>query len=369
MKSGRPRNIYLAISLISIIFFVYLSGKIGIIKSNIKGVSTSNPTVISPTITPSPDPDAPKSYLLMGYGGLNHEGEYLTDTNIILHIIPKEKKIFLISLPRDLWIPMPLENDKTINLKFNEAFVTGYSEKEYPDRPPQYKGKDGGANLAKYAASFISGLSINNYAVVDFNGFEKIIDSLGGADINVPYTFEDRFYPITGKEKDTCGKNDEEIKKITATASGDLFDEEFPCRFEDLKFNAGREHMDGTLALKFVRSRHSEFGGSDFGRSQRQHALIEAVKEKLLSPLFFIKIIPIAQNIMQYTKTDMNISGIAALVKEYGNIKDYTIKSIVLSDTNVLNQSYNEIGQYILIPKNGEWETIRQFIKDQILRP
>ena len=62
------------------------------------------------TPTPTPDPMGTRNILLLGYGGVGHEGANLTDTIILAHIIPKENQVFLISIPRDIWVPIQMQD-------------------------------------------------------------------------------------------------------------------------------------------------------------------------------------------------------------------------------------------------------------------
>lgn len=72
-----------------------------------------------------------------------------------------------------------------------------------------------------------------------------------------------------------------------------------------MHFDAGLQVMDGETALKFVRSRHSEQHGGDFGRSQRQQALLAAVKNKLFTPAGLLQLIPTALRMTNYVQTDV----------------------------------------------------------------
>ena len=77
------------------------------------------------------------------------------------------------------------------------------------------------------------------------------------------------------------GKTDEEIKAIEATMSGDKLDQQFNCRYENLHFDKGIQHMDGTTALKYARSRHSNMDGGDFNRAERQKLVVTAIRDKI----------------------------------------------------------------------------------------
>ena len=331
-----------------------------VVKVN-KDTTSSN---ISPTTTPTPDPDRPFSILLMGYGGGVHEGGTLTDSIIVAQFIPKEKKIKLISIPRDLWVPIPIAVGETKMLKVNEAYSIGLDDKKYSDKETQFTSKAGGGQMAKSVLSQVVGFPIDNFATINFSGFLKTIDTLGGVEVNVQKTFDDFLYPIEEKTTDTCGKSDEEITALTATISGEKLDQQFTCRYEHLHFNKGLQIMDSATALKFVRSRHSQEDGGDFNRSARQKLVIEAVKKKIISLNFVPKIIPLINSLAGNLTTDIDLNKMEELLSRSDEYQTYKIESFPITDQNLLINSKSSIGQFILIPKLGEndWADIQKFI-------
>lgn len=321
---------------------------------------------ISPT--PTPDPLGPKNILILGYGGPGHDGGLLTDTIILAHIVPRDSSIALISIPRDILVSIPVTKNENKDLKVNHAYAIGVDHKNYPDKPIEYLNEAGGGNLAKYAVKEITGLEIDNFISVNFTGFINIIDTLGGVNVNVPYAFEDKYYPIKGKEVETCGKSDEEIKILSSTVSGEFLEKEFICRFETIKYEKGLQFLNGESALKFVRSRHSEFGGGDFARTQRQQALISAVKNKLLSYKSIPRIIEITNTLSKNVLTDIDFKKGFNLLNDYTELKDSKIKTITLTTENVLEETYSDKGQYVLIPKgsNNNWSVIHDYIANEL---
>ena len=321
------------------------------------------------TPTPTPDPLSPYSILLMGYGGGGHDGGYLTDTMIVAHIRPRESAIDLISLPRDMWVPIPLgKNGDAVFWKINAAYAFGRDQNQYRDRPERYTGDAGGGELAKYAAEYITGLPVRYFAILSFAGFEESIDTLGGIDVTIPHTFEDTLYPLEEEKGNDCEKTPEEIEEITATMSGDLLEEQFPCRYETVFFEKGTEHMDGIRALKFVRSRKSKTYGGDYNRSLRQLALLEAIKEKVISINFIPKIIPFMNSLTRDMQTDMGAGDFKTIVDTHPKLQEFTIKTISLTDDNVLVESRSDNGQYILVPKESEddWTSVHEYIQREI---
>lgn len=321
------------------------------------------------------------NFLLLGFAGGIHEGTYLTDTIMVVHIDMKIKKATIISIPRDLWVRLPTKSGTDFHTKINAVYQLELFPKDYPDLKQI---------SAKTIISQITGLPIDGYVSINFSGFTKAIDILGGIDIEVRRSFTDPEYPIAGKEKELCDKDTEELFKkaepfITpgfnpddrnqqfkdnpkleefvknATDSPELA---FPCRYEKLEFKQGPNHMDGATALKFARSRHSPEDGGDFNRALRQQQVIEAVKNKVISLGFIPKIIPLINEFKKDIKIDIGLDIIKKFIFQADKLKEYKITSFVLTDQNVLKNAISDDRQYILIPREGmdNWSTIQKII-------
>ncbi len=277
--------------------------------------------------------------LLLGYGGGNHDGTYLTDTLMVAHIDITKKKVLLLSIPRDIWVKVPTKNEDYYS-KINAVYQMGLYPDNYPDVDSSLLTKDNPSGLIKKVVQDITGLKIDAFAAVDFEGFVKTIDTLGGIEVTVEKSFKDYEYPIEGKETDLCGR-DEEFEQIdkylNSGANVDekekLFEEKpeletfyndisknpveaFPCRYETLTFEKGTVEMDGETALKFARSRHSLEDGGDFNRAHRQQQVIEAAKNKVLSINFIPKILPLLDDLENNISTDMPLSDTNKLLLE-----------------------------------------------------
>lgn len=323
------------------------------------------------SIQQSLDNKTPINILLLGYGGGNHEGAYLTDSIINARIDPKTKKIFLISIPRDTWIKIPLRDNEENYSKINAAYQVGIDDVNYPNKQQQFTGVSGGGKLAKYAVSQIAGFPIEFFVGIDFSGFTRSIDTLGGVDITIEKTFDDYQYPLEGKQDDACGHTEEEIASFSAQLASPSAAitqlEAFPCRYERLHFDAGEQHMDGITALKYVRSRHSLQDGTDFGRAQRQRNLLVAVKQKIFSIGFIPQIIPFMTSLGDDLRTDLTLDDVRVLLQNASALSDYQIISLAITDQNYLQNSVSFDGQAILISKDGQddWTRIHKWLKDE----
>lgn len=321
---------------------------------------------ITPTATPTPDPLAPYSILLMGYGGGIHEGGNLTDSIILAEIRPRDEVVRLISIPRDLWVLIPVSETENVSRKINEAYVIGLDDKKYPDKKTEFTGQAGGGQMAKYVVEQVTGIKPDYFTIIDFDGFVKIIDTLGGIDIKLIKEFNDPYYPIEENINDLCGKSEEEIKSLEATMSGDKLDQQFSCRYENLHFDKGIQHMDGITALKYARSRHSTIDGGDFNRSERQKLVITAIRDKVINVGFISKIVPTVKTLTKHIRTDIDFLKMSELVIKIPEVSEYKIISITLTDANVLKNTKASTGQFILSPKLGEndFSEVQKFIEN-----
>jgi len=303
--------------------------------------------------------------LLLGFGGAGHDGGYLTDVIKVVNVNPEKKEIIIVSVPRDLWVDLPIRSDQSQYFKINAAYAIGHDDRGYPLKEPQYKGEEGAVRMIKETLTKVTGIPVDYYLAVDFGGFKEAIDILGGIEVNVPVTFDDYFYPIKGLENEICGKSPEEIAELHQKYSGFQLEKQFECRYEHLHFDAGMQEIDGETTLKFVRSRHSDTHGGDFARAQRQLAVMLALKNKIISikalddlPAFFSKF-------KDVVTTDLSVQVAKDVLKEIPNLTDFEVKSIHLTTENVLVESKSSSGQYILIPKEGigKWDEVQKFIR------
>ncbi|OGH09735.1 MAG: hypothetical protein A2152_03945 [Candidatus Levybacteria bacterium RBG_16_35_6] len=288
--------------------------------------------------------------LLLGIGGENHDGPKLTDTIIFSSINTKTNKITMVSIPRDFYVP-------DIKSKINTAYSEG-----------EEKRKGAGLVLSKAIVEKILGKNVDYGVVIDFNGFVRAVDLLGGIDVDVKNTFDDYAYPIAGKENDLCGIEEEGVATLSAQiATGSATEADFfPCRFQHIHFDKGLEHMDGEAALEFVRSRHALGSeGSDFARSARQGKVINAFKDKIFSLEVLTnpgKVINLYSILKGSIDTDIKDTEFDDFIRLLSKMKDAKIQSAVL-DTGDSGNSREGLlinpfpedfgGAWVLIPRRG----------------
>jgi len=343
--------------------------------------------------TPAPVEKTEYTFLLLGYGGPGHDGPYLTDSMMVAQVDLKKNTVSLISLPRDLWVKLSTKSGADFHSKINSLYNMGMYD--YASFPDVKISKTKSPELVKQAVQTVTGLTVDNVVTVDFTGFEKAVDALGGIDVTVTKTFDDYGYPIEGKENDLCGrdvdfaqiekflkpgydeaekeqlfKDKPELEKFfNDITTKDPQTDAFPCRYEHLHFDAGVVHMDGATALKYVRSRHSLQDGSDFARGQRQQQFVKAIKNKLLNVSILANIFPLMDQLKDHISMDVSSDELKKFIVEAKDVTSYKIISIHMSDTDYLKSTYSDYGGYILIPRTGmdNWKEIQMMIKNGIL--
>lgn len=262
--------------------------------------------------------------ILLGSGGAGHSGGTLADSIIVVHVNTTDKKASLISIPRDLWF-------------------SGHKINSDPS--------------IKDAVTGITGLSISNYISIDFSSFINMIDSLNGVEVDVKKAYVDNFYPVKGLENELCGKSPQEVADLHSKYSGFELEKQFTCRYETINYKVGLNHMSGSDALKYVRSRH---GDSDFGRSRRQVEILKAILQKAN--------IASIDKAFDFVSTDLNGDKVKDYLSKIGNPLEYSVTNFQLSDENVLVNSKSSQGAYILIPKDGEGKFggVKNFVLNNI---
>lgn len=335
-KNRKAKNYFIAIVVLALIF----SGKI-IMSSQGAGQWLNNNTFWGRVTHLAESSDNQLigenqdriNILLLGMGGANHDGGYLADTIMLVNLKPSTKQAALLSIPRDL--TAPTENGTW--RKVNSIHALAEAKEE----------GSGGPAMTKSLSSILD-TNINYYISIDFDGFINIIDELGGIDINVENTFDDYTYPIRGEEDNP----------------------DYYARFEHLHVEKGLQHMDGSLALKYARSRHaSGIEGSDFSRARRQQLILEAVKTKLLSRNTLLKPAMVSRIISELNrniKTNLDVWALLKLWNDYKNIDRGQIINKVLSDGpgGLLIASRGEDGAYILIPQTGNFKEIQSLVQN-----
>jgi LCP family protein required for cell wall assembly len=231
--------------------------------------------------------------LLLGsdtdYKTLKINGGALAQADIVVTIDPATKSVGMLSIPRDFWVNVPGYGMH----KLDEAYLYGGG------------GKNGIA-LSRLTIEQDFGIPINYSAWVGLDGFVKVIDTVGGVDIDVLHPITDDTYP------DDVGNT-----------TGD------PYAVKRLYMAPGPHHLTGIQALEYVRSRHADLQG-DFGRSARQQQVLSALKTKLYNPDIVGKLPSLANDLDGYVKTDMQLDKVITLMNFARSVDQNKISRVIL---------------------------------------
>ena len=323
--------------------------------------SLSPMSVFSKIINPSglKQTDGRINILLLGLDTRpDRPSSTLTDTVIVGSIDNEGKNATLISIPRDLWVPI----DDDYSGKINSAYAIGEADQDKID---------GGITLAKEKVEEVLGIPIHYYALINFEGFKKAIDILGGIEVDVENTFDDYHYPIPGREEDTCGITEDPIKIEDGKEATQSAEEIYLCRYDHLHFDKGLTKMDGETALRYARSRYAVgVEGGDFARAKRQQKVIIAAKNKLLSLPTLLnpgKLKELYDAYGEFVETDLGISEGQRLLEISQKLERETIKNAVIDKDSELVVSPIDsdpyLGASVLIPKGGDFSQIQAFIQ------
>ncbi len=248
------------------------------------------PTPETPIPTAVPTFEVPANttnILLLGSDTANEEGHARTDTIIIVAINRDGPTASIISLPRDLYVYIP----GSIMNRLNTAMARG-DEKEF---------EGGGIGLLEQTILYNFGIPIHNYARVDFDAFQEIVDAIGGVEVAVSCPLQD--WRLKSPELDV---NDAD-------------------NWEQFTLEPGIHQMDGDLALWYARSRLTT---SDFDRGRRQQQILRAMLNQGVD-LDLLSQVPTLWNTYKTrVDTDMDIGLILQLAALAPSIRENGIQHL-----------------------------------------
>ncbi len=231
-----------------------------------------------------------------------------TDTLILLSVDPQSGNAGMMSIPRDLYVPLPNRGQDRINT----AHVYG------------------GPRLAMQAVEYNFGIPVHHFARVNFNALVKLVDLVGGIDIYVHQDINDQAFP-----DDRYG-------------------------YDPFVMSAGWHRMDGATALKYARTRH---GSSDFERMRRQQQVIMALRDAVLNTDAVTKVLPNAPQILttlqDSIRTDLSPLEVAQLAMLAKDIPQDRIARVVIDETSVQAWTTPQGGS-VLIPIRDRLRELRE---------
>lgn len=247
--------------------------------------------------------------LLLGVDARPGQKIARTDSIILLTFNPETNSAGMLSIPRDLKVrPSSLNRDMKITSVYPAGEAVGYP--------------GGGAALLEQTITELLGYPVDQYVIVNFDGFKEIVDLIGGVDITVPYEIYDDKYP-----DDNYGY------------------------LPPVHFLPGKQHMDGDTALKYARTRHAD---NDYARAGRQQQVVMAIKDKVMSQGQLASLLPrlpgLAVAMANSVQTDVPVDKAITLARTLDKMDLNNVARVVINQKmGTVIQNDPTLG-YTLVP-------------------
>ena len=272
---------------------------------------TNDAQPITDALVPNPGlvpPDGQVNILVLGSDFRANSG-YRTDVVLLVSIFTKENKISLVSFPRDTWVEIPGLQEERINT------VMGY----------------GGLPLLVDTFEHNFAVHIDHYMMTNFYGFQAIVDTLGGVDIEASQNTADRC-DLSYAHGGWCS------------------------------VGPGLEHLDGEMALWYVRSRYTS---NDFDRTRRAQEVLVGLGKKMMTLDAISRTPEIYDLFIDNVETDMSLSDVLevinvvpAVINDPSRIRRYALDTTQLTPYTI---PYS--GAYVLLPNyDAVWQVIQEAV-------
>jgi len=282
--------------------------------------------------------DARINILLLGIGGEGHAGADLSDTMVLASIDPVNKTATLLSIPRDLWVAMPnnyFGNHQKINAVYSAGKYSYYQQHGKTDEKAAVRA---GLTAVDGVVEQVLGVPVQYHALIDFTAFKQAVDAVGGVSVDVKTALVDPTMAWENGGNSTLAK-------------------------------AGVQQMDGSTALRYVRSRHTS---SDFARSVRQREILVALRNKILTTGTLANPLKIQQLIATFGNNVFTDISTLDLVRLYGianSIDDSAITSADLVNGEHSLVTTDAVGSTSVVrPKLGfdRYSDIQTYVRSEL---
>lgn len=281
-------------------------------------VPTIDPNILINTVVPFSTIDASGSqvlnngqetvnFLLIG-SDRRPGGTFRTDTMVIAILRPNEGQVSLISIPRDLWVSIPGWENQRINTAYQHGISTGYP--------------GGGPGLLRDTILYNLGIRIDHTAMVEFDGFRQIVNTLGGVDVPVACPYTD--WRLIDPSYDPENENNWQLYTT----------------------GPGVVHMDGDLALWYARSRQKS---SDFDRGRRQQEVLRSLFVQAMQAGTLTRIPELYNDLHSTVETDLGLGDVLSLAVYAPKMTNADIRSYYIRPPYV-SSWITDGGAYVLLP-------------------
>jgi len=255
------------------------------------------PNISAPNYAPAPFPiltdTETVTFALLGSdtrGGRS----FRTDTIVIAALRPKSGQVTLISIPRDLWVYVPSYGMQRVNTAYEFGDINHYP--------------GGGPASLKDTLLYNLGIRIDHLAMVDFDGFRQIVDTLGGVDVPVACAYTD--WHLIDPSYDPYNENNWSLYTV----------------------GPGVVHMDGDLSLWYARSRKKS---SDFDRGRRSQEVLRAIYSRALQAGVITKIPQLYNDLNYAVTTDLGLPDLLQLAPLALHLTNADIRSYYIGKSLV----------------------------------
>ena len=305
------------------------------------GEPAASPTVAPPTANPSaqgtlaptlPPWDGKERLNILAIGVDAREGDgssFNTDTLIVVSIDPETKQVAMFQIPRDtVDVPVPDNARSLWGSVYGGKINSWYNQNRgRGDLWPGKKSEARGYNALKAILGELYGLDIRYYVKVDFQGFRDVVNTIGGVQINVQMPVYESTYPAAGS-------------------------------LTRLYIPAGPQHMTGSEALQYARSRHRS---TDFDRGRRQQRVLVSLKDQMSVEAIIANLDQLIRDVGKSVKTDIPTDQLPKLLALAESVDTKNVRSYVFAPRFYATEYMNSNRGYIITPNVVR---IRKAVKD-----
>jgi len=259
--------------------------------------------------------------LLVGSDQRAGDSSFNTDTLIVVSVEPSTGEVSMFQVPRDMVdVPVPA-NARSVwggvyGGKINSWFTANRNRSDlWPGKSESARG----FNSLKALLGELYGLDIRYYALVNFQGFRKVVNAMGGVQVNVQIPVAESQYPAGGG------------------------------RLTRIYIPAGPQHMSGAEALRYARSRHrAQYG--DFDRGRRQQRVLLSLREQMNPQAIIANLPQLVDALKDSVKTDIKSADLPKLLALAGSVETKNIRSFVFAPEYYATEFLRSPRGYIITP-------------------
>jgi len=292
----------------------------------------ATPTTPQPTAIPSPAPRVHSNgyniinILLAGSdsGADPSDPSFRTDSMVIVSINQTTNTVSMLSIPRDLYVYIPTLGMQRVNV----AYDVGEIEHFKPD---------GGFGLLQQTILYNFGIPVNFYALINFDGFKQIVDSVNGVDVAVD-----------------CPVSDLRFQGPTDPSYTPQ-----PSDYKPYTLVPGFYHMNGSLALWYSRMRHSS---SDFDRGRRQQQVLRAIWQSARAQGLLSQAPQLWTQLTKIVKTNLTLGDVIPLIPMALNLSPTSVTDFYMGKGLEMKPWQTPLHEDVQLPDpQGFFNTINRF--------